>query len=361
MQKLPSMSEYWQRLDARIGRAVRRELNPRDAQILRSALVLLCLTGMILALVHPTSAAVWLLFPLLVVSLLEGLQVGFLVCPLLLSVFWLGPVSLWDLFLLTGLSFFAVCMAGVTASKYRHLYQHRRRLLRRLEVAREVQRTMEPPPSLLVGPIQMLTSMEVCHELGGDFVGARPLEDGGALVVVGDVQGKGPQSALTAAYLEGVFHHCCLEGVARPEEVLWRMHQLLESKDAGRFVTVMCLRIDKTGRFWRVANAGHPLPIVFGGPAQRVGTTGIVLGLAGIFEVGICDFELTSGQRMLLLSDGCYEEETVSESLHRLLGCKDLCFQDILDWVGQSCLEHSDDRTVVLLSTLATRASDGKD
>lgn len=341
-------SNYSRLLDLWVGRTVRRELTFAQTRFLRLGLCFLTLAAIGGSLSQPASAGVYLLFPLLLVSFFEGPQLGGRLSFLFLLMLACIGTSPWEMLILVPLFLFAVSLAGITASKYCHLYQHRKRLIKRLELAREVQRTMEPPTSLLLGGVHMQTRMEICQELGGDFVAARRLPDGGALVVVGDVQGKGPQSALTAAYLEGVFHHSCVSGMTSPEEVLKSMHHLLENKDGGRFVTAMCLRSDGDGRHWRIANAGHPLPILFDEVARRVGQTGVVLGIMGVFELGIADVEMNESQRMLILSDGCYEEEEVSESLQALLHPKS-SLDEILDWIQDSNLNLHDDRTVVLL------------
>ena len=127
------------------------------------------------------------------------------------------------------------------------------------------------------------------------------------------------------------------------------MHNLLENKDGGRFVTAMCLRADEDARHWRIANAGHPLPILFDGVARRVGETGVVLGIMGILDLGVADIELSGSQQMLILSDGCYEEEDVSESLHAVLVRPGSGLDDIHNWICALNPELHDDRTVVLL------------
>jgi serine phosphatase RsbU (regulator of sigma subunit) len=307
---------------------------------------------MVAGLMRPTSAVVCLIFPLLVTSFFEGPALGLALCPIFLLVFSRGPVHTIDVIMLTALCLFAVLIAGITSNKYRQVFAQATRCATRLEVARAVQKSMEPPPCLIVGPLKVLTRMEVCHDLGGDFVGVRMLADGGVLVLVGDVQGKGPQSALTAAYLEGVFHHCCMAGVERPEDILKRMHELLESKDGGRFVTAMCLRFCPRARFVRVANAGHPLPIVVAKQPRMAGKTGLVLGVAGLFELGLADLELDADERLLLMSDGCYEEEGVTASLTLLLQSPGVGMEDILGWLDRNTGEHRDDRTTVLLERL---------
>jgi hypothetical protein len=313
-------------------------------------LLALCLGGLCLAGLAPTSAAAALLFPLLVTSFFRGMRAGMAFLPLALAVFWSGPVGLLDLTLMAVLCAFCVLISGVTAQKYREIFAHRQGLLQRLQIAREVQRGLEPPACLTIGSLKISTQMEVCNELGGDFVGLSPLEDGGALLVMGDVQGKGPQSALTAAYLQGAFHDCRQSGLTRPEDILERLHVLLANKDEERFVTAICVRASARGDHFEIANAGHPRPVLFGkGQSRMVGESGVVLGLQGVFELGCHQLTLKDGERLLLMSDGCYEEEEVSPSLAALLNDQELVLAQVLGWVNVTAGQLADDRTVVLL------------
>lgn len=337
------------RLEDLVALAIRGQLSARHTVVLRSALAGLCLVGLMAGLARPASASACVLFPLLLTSFFEGHRVGCGVGLLLLLALGLGPMESPDLVLAASLCLLSVLLARLASSKYRQVFCQVANCATRLEIARAVQRSLEPPSCVTIGPLRIHTRIEVCHDLGGDFVGLRGLADGGVLVLVGDVQGKGPQSALTAAYIEGVFHHCCMAGVDIPEKVLENLHQLLQSKDGNRFVTAMCLRFCSEGRRVRVANAGHPLPIIVSERPRMTGETGLVLGLSMLFEVGVTELELEAGERLLLLSDGCYEDDCISPPLAHVLSRRGAGMDDILGWVSRTACQHIDDRTMVLI------------
>ena len=347
---MPQLLTCLQGADDLVGRAVRQELAPNHARQLRLSLMAVCLAGLVGAVLLPTSAAVFLIFPLLVTSFFEGTLAGMAFVPLAMLAFGQGSVAKFDLALMAALCAFCVLISGVTSHKYRELFAHRQRLLNRLEIAREVQRGLEPPPCLAIGSLTVSTRMEVCNELGGDFVGLSRLEGGDVVMIMGDVQGKGPQSALTAAYLQGVFHDCSHSGMSQPAEILGRLHALIAGKDEGRFVTAICLRYSAQGGRFEIANAGHPRPILFGSKNSRmIGASGVVLGISGVFELGVEQIELKAGERLLLMSDGCYEEEEITPSLAGLLAASRLELCQVFGWIKESAGELSDDRTVVLL------------
>ena len=246
-------------------------------------------------------------------------------------------------------------ISGVTSGKYREIFLHRQGLLTRLEIARQVQCGMEPAGLVVQGELTTQTRMEVCHELGGDFVAIFSAPDQGTVLVMGDVQGKGPQSALTAAYLQGVFQECCCHGLLEPEQILTHLHRSLEGRHETRFVTALCLRYSSGGGL-QISNAGHPRPILIGMTEPRmVGGAGVVLGLSGIFDLATHTAQLLPGESVLLMSDGCYEEETVSPALANLLRTAGLEFSTLLSWIDANSDQDRDDRTVVFL----TRSPDG--
>lgn len=347
-----ALQRQYERLDDWVGRAVRRELAGVKARRLRFALLFFCASGLLMAVWRPQSAPVCLVFPLLLTSFFEGPLAGVLYSPLALAVWAFSQPGLEgiDLGLFLALCMFSIQISGVTAGKYRELFAHRRIILDRLELAREVQRGMEPPAHMQVGGLLMHTSMEVCDALGGDFVAARELPDGGALIVLGDVQGKGPQSALTAACVVGAFDQCCRQGIERPEEILRRLHELLDGPRGGRFVTALCLRCEPCRRRWEIANAGHPRPIVFGPTRVAMfGGSGLVLGLDELFEVAQAQVQLVEGERLLLMSDGCYEEEDVVPGLAEVLREPGVEMREIQRWFARNPVQQVDDRTLVLL------------
>ncbi len=79
-------------------------------------------------------------------------------------------------------------------------------------------------------------------EVGGDFYQVLEVSAESALLVVGDVSGKGLKGAMTATLAMGALRALATEGL-KPADMLMRLNrQLTETNDEG-FVTCLCARI----------------------------------------------------------------------------------------------------------------------
>jgi len=136
-------------------------------------------------------------------------------------------------------------------------------------------------------------------EVGGDFFQIIPdSADGSLLIVAGDVAGKGLQAGMLVALLVGA-----IRTVAQfdpdPLVLLGALNKrLLGRGDA--FATCLALRIAADGRI-TLANAGHLAPYLNGKPIELEGS--LPLGMLEAPEVSITRFELSPGDRLMLLSD----------------------------------------------------------
>src|SRR6202023_3454723 len=96
------------------------------------------------------------------------------------------------------------------------------------------------------------------QEVGGDFYQVLAQPDGYALIVVGDVSGKGLKAAMTGALAIGALRTLADENLS-PGTLLSRLNtQMLATQESG-FITCLCLRISSEGAV-TMANAGHLSP-----------------------------------------------------------------------------------------------------
>jgi phosphoserine phosphatase RsbU/P len=93
-------------------------------------------------------------------------------------------------------------------------------------------------------------------QVGGDFFRIVPEGDGGVLVVVGDVSGKGLRAAMTVSALIGTLRTIPL---VSPGWILNALNSGLAGNLHGGFVTCCAARITHDGRV-TIANAGHLSP-----------------------------------------------------------------------------------------------------
>ncbi len=105
-------------------------------------------------------------------------------------------------------------------------------------------------------------------EVGGDFYQVLPQSGGSALIVVGDVSGKGLKAAMTGTMVLGALRSLAQE-TSSPGKILDRLNAQLAATTDGGFVTCLCARIDAAGAANpRQRRPPRPLPQRRGSPAR---------------------------------------------------------------------------------------------
>jgi phosphoserine phosphatase RsbU/P len=174
-----------------------------------------------------------------------------------------------------------------------------------LEAARQVQQVLLPEEKCSVPGFTVAAAYEPAQEVGGDFYQVLPTADGGLLLAIGDVAGKGMPAAMLVAVLVGA-----LRTMARfthdPAEILAELNTRLLGRTSGGFSTCLVVHIAASG-FVSLANAGHLAPYLDGREIETPGALplGIVAGQA--YEK--VNFQLEPGGRLTFYSDGVVEAQ----------------------------------------------------
>ncbi len=160
-------------------------------------------------------------------------------------------------------------------------------------------------------------------DVGGDWFDAIQLANGRLGLVVGDVVGKGVQSAATMAQLRNALRAFALDQM-KPSTTLARLDRLTDEMSESAFATVVYAVIDHEARVCRFTCAGHPPPLVVfpDGRAEYLeGGRGLPLG-AGSGETSYRQqaIALPVGAIVILYTDGLVERraEPIDEGLERL-------------------------------------------
>ncbi|MFQ5510813.1 MAG: PP2C family protein-serine/threonine phosphatase [Candidatus Krumholzibacteriia bacterium] len=151
-------------------------------------------------------------------------------------------------------------------------------------------------------------------EIGGDFYDAIPLAGDRTALLLADATGHGIQAALSTAIVKFAFSRFANRDVG-PGEILEGMNRTLSlGLPADTFVAATVLTADPLGRC-QLANAGVPHPFLMRrrrASVERVIANGFVLG---VFDNDVYrydapqDFELKSGDRLILYTDGLGEPQ----------------------------------------------------
>jgi hypothetical protein len=186
----------------------------------------------------------------------------------------------------------------------------------RLEIQdEELQRAREIQESLLPKEIPQLPGFEVARAwqparaVGGDYFDVLKFGENRLAICIADVSAKAFLqlcSWLTQASLRASVRD--LHSPARLCSIINGM--LCASIAADRFVSFFCGVLDATSGTFRYCNAGHPYPIlVSSGAVRTVEQGGAVLGVFPAWKYEESSTKLSSGDRLLLFTDGITEAE----------------------------------------------------
>ena len=193
-----------------------------------------------------------------------------------------------------------------------------------LAMARQVQAALLPHqyPVAPAGVSAEHSLVRFCHRwipssaVAGDFFAVLPVVPMSAAVLLCDVMGHGVRAALVAALIHGlVREHRGAAG--NPERFLSELNRglqgMLERAGDLVFVTAVYLVVDVSRGEMKLANAGHPHPLLLrkGGAVEEVlvgaDGSGPALGMIPDERYQSVTVPLKPGDRVFVFTDGLYE------------------------------------------------------
>ena len=219
-----------------------------------------------------------------------------------------------------------------------------------LAAARSVQELMIPQEKLETPGYEVDSIYNPANEVGGDFYHLQPTSDGGLLVIIGDVAGKGLQAAMNVSMLMGALRSTPERS---PAKILESLNRVLVGSDS--FTTCQAAWFGPSGELV-LANAGHLPPYL---NSQEVALPGgLPLGVLSSVSYPEVRLYLHPGDRILLMSDGVVEARLPSGELfgfdrvHNLSNQSAFYIADAAKEFGQE-----DDITVLTVRRLAQAAA----
>jgi hypothetical protein len=180
-----------------------------------------------------------------------------------------------------------------------------------LEAARIVQQVLVPSEIPTVPGFAVENVYKPAGRVGGDFSQIIPIADGGVLIMIGDVSGKGMPAAMTVSLLVGTFRTLA-HYTQSPSEILAAMNQRMLARSSGGFTTCLVLTVSAAGRL-TAANAGHIAPYVNGIELALI--NGLPLGLSAHEPYVESVFPLAAGEQLTLMTDGVVEARATNGEL----------------------------------------------
>jgi hypothetical protein len=200
---------------------------------------------------------------------------------------------------------FLLAMCVFLILRFTRARRHEVKLAGELEAARQVQQVLLPDqldqcPGFLVDCVY-----RPAEQVGGDFFQQIGDGQGGMLVVLGDVSGKGLPAAMLVSVLVGAIRAEAAHGTD-PITVLRSLNDRMMGRSHGGFTTCLAAHIS-AGGLLTVANAGHLPPYLNGAEVAVPGA--LPLGILPHPEYEVVTVQLAPGDRLTFVSDGVVEAQ----------------------------------------------------
>lgn len=207
------------------------------------------------------------------------------------------------------------------------LEKRQREIEAELSLAARVQQSLAPR-SLVWNDVAVEAYYSPARSIGGDFGVVFPHSDELLSILVCDVSGHGIGSALVAnrIYSETVHE---LEQNTEPSKLLRRIHDFVHNRIAadGFYFTMAVGRFVQRGRRMTLAAGGHPpAMLVSHGGVRRLSSQSGILGCLpdAVPSEATHEIDLTSGDRLVLYTDGLTEVFNTRDEMFGVEGLEEL-------------------------------------
>jgi hypothetical protein len=223
-----------------------------------------------------------------------------------------------------------------------------------LAAAREVQQVLVPEAIETIAGFTIETAYLPAQQVGGDFFQILPTPQGGLLLVLGDVAGKGLPAAMLVSVLVGAIRTVADSNHA-PDQMLAALNSRMVGRSNGGFSTALAAHIDANGKV-SIANAGHLSPYLDGTEIELAGA--LPLGIIRDTIYPTSSFELPPNSRLTFYSDGVIEAQNPKGQLFGFDRGQSMSTQPAVSIAEQAkAFGQSDDITVIAIVRAKSQSS----
>jgi len=235
-----------------------------------------------------------------------------------------------------------------------------------LRDAREIQRGLLPQTLPQVAGYEIAAINRPLRFIGGDYYNVMRMDDRHTAVCIADVAGKGMPAALLMSSLQAALQPLIAQKMP-PAELCQRLNRILcDVMPLGKFISFFYGVLDNAENRLTYCNAGHNPPLVIraDGASSELGAEGAVLGQFPAWQYRQSELQMSSGDRMLLFTDGLVEasganeEPFGEENVIRVARENRQCSaQDLMGALMRAASDHcgghfQDDASLIVLKTL---------
>jgi hypothetical protein len=225
--------------------------------------------------------------------------------------------------------------------RFLRIHRDQERVTSELAAARSVQELMIPQEKLATPGFEVDSVYNPANEVGGDFFHVQSTGDGGLLVIIGDVAGKGLKAAMNVSMLMGALRRTAEKSPAR---ILASLNRVLTGSES--FTTCQAAWFGPNGEL-TLANAGHVPPYLNSQEITLPG--GLPLGVLPEVSYEEVRLFLHPGDRVLMLSDGVVEARRPSGELFGFDRVHNLSNQSAY-YVAEAAKEFGQEDDITVLS-----------
>jgi hypothetical protein len=249
---------------------------------------------------------------------------------------------------------FNLAVGAVLVLRYARTARQEQRLRTEMEAARRVQGQLVPADLPQFAAFACDAAYRAAGEVGGDFYQFFPRPDGSALILVGDVSGKGLRAAMLGTLIVGGAGTLAHENLG-PAEMLERLNRHLHGRTDGGFATCLCALLAPDGEL-SIANAGHLSPYRNG--RELSCESGLPLGILPEAAYTETRVQLAPADALTFMSDGVVEARSAAGELFGFDRTRDISThtaQQIADAAAR--FGQEDDITVLTVRLSAIAAT----
>ena len=180
-----------------------------------------------------------------------------------------------------------------------------------LEAARTVQQVLVPDEIPSVPGFALASVYKPAGQVGGDFFQIIPIANGGVLVAIGDVSGKGMPAAMTVALLVGTLRTLA-HYTQKPSEILAAHESAHAGAQFGRIHHLPRAHRQRRRNPYRRQRRPHR-PYLNG--RELTLANGLPLGLAPQEQYAESVFSLAADEQLTLMTDGVVEARATDGEL----------------------------------------------
>ena len=202
-----------------------------------------------------------------------------------------------------------------------------------------------------------------CYELGGDLCEVLPISADRTAIAVGDASGNSIPAAMIMSAVRGALRTWPADACDTTLLVSRLNRALCSLTRAHQFMSLCYGVFDAAGKTFTYTNAGHPAPLLFrAGRVETLESHGLILGVVPEAGYQQSVVELSSGDLLVLYSDGISEARSCDQELFRAEGLAARVLEgpqdtagSVLDTIWSSVDdfiiggEAGDDRTLLVL------------